>query len=140
MTNGQQIKKTAHKAIAGFMALWLSGIIFLLCCEKLNAKQAEAEFCPLAKMSGHCDKTESGAPVIEAVADASVECCAFLPVVFDKARKIEQTQTHAAITPTPAATKFHFPRPAIKTQPAVAFHARVPDRHATYLINRNFRI
>lgn len=134
------VKKTAHKTLAGFMALWLSGFIFLFCCEKLNAAQAEAEFCPLEKFSGHCDKTATVEPVVETTVDASLDCCAFLPVIFDKARKLEQPQKQAAVSLKPAAIKFKLPTLAIKVQTPVAFQARVPDRHATYLINRNFRI
>lgn len=126
--------------LTGFMALWLSGFIFLFCCEKLNAQQMDAEFCPLEKLSGHCDRNESAAPVVETTVDASVDCCAFLPVVFDKARKLEPIQKQSPLALKPVTTKFRLPQIEFKAQPTVAFHARVLDRHATYLINRNFRI
>lgn len=40
------------------MAIRLSGVVFLFCCQEINGKAMEGDSCPLAKLSAHCDKAE----------------------------------------------------------------------------------
>lgn len=135
--------KFIHKALTGFMAVWLSGVVFLLCCQTMNAKALAAESCPLAKKSDHCDKAkkaEQNAPVIEFKGGSSVECCSFLHAVFDKARKVEQNQKQIAITSKVLPFRFEPPRPASISPTFAASRSRVPDRHGTFIRNCVFRI
>jgi len=81
--------------------IWLTGVVFLFCCEMAAAEPLAGEFCPLSKAQSHCDKSASDndADVISDRSDGlSTDCCAFLPVVFDKTRKIEKAQQTAPIT------------------------------------------
>lgn len=137
------VKKIAQRSLAGFMALWLSGVVFLLCCQTMNANAMAAESCPLAKLSEHCDKAKKATEITSVVGlnqENSVDCCAFLPAVFDKARKIEQTQKQMAITPKSIAVRFKLQRPSNSSPTFPAFQSRVPDRHGTFIKNCVFRI
>ena len=86
-----------RNVLAAFMVFWLSGVLFFFCCGTMKAQTAE--FCPLAaKGQSHCDKAKktSGAPVVsKQTGDSNLDCCGFLPAVFDKTRKIEKTQQAA---------------------------------------------
>jgi len=90
-----QFRKNSRKALAAFMSVWLSGIIFLFCCD-MSAKAAEKEFCPLAKANpDHCNKAKDNRDNKDsrlASDDGSrgLSCCGFIPAVFDKTRKIER--------------------------------------------------
>ena len=87
----RRIKQT----VAGSLIIWLSGIVFLLCCEMPKTQASNVESCPLAKTQ-HCSKTSS----VRVNSDFALlqtnqpafNCCNFLSLVFDKARKIEKTQ------------------------------------------------
>lgn len=139
----RKVKNITHKTIAGFMALWLSGFVFLFCCETLNAKSMAKESCPLAKMSKHCDKakqTNVSTPVVGSGHEDSFDCCGFLPVVFDKSRKTEQNQKQIATSPNVIAVKFTLPRFVITPHPISEFQSRVLDRHGTFVKNCVFRI
>ena len=137
----QQIKKIAHKTLAGSMAVWLSGIVFLFCCQEMSAA-TQPEFCPLAKMSGHCDKADlnSDSSVVENTSAQHFDCCAFLPVVFDKARKVDTVQKQVAITSEPIRPRYVDQTTHFSTVSFVAINSRVADRHDSYLKNRVFRI
>lgn len=138
-----KIKRTVRKILAGTMAVWLSGIVFLACCQQLNARSMEMESCPLAKMSEHCDKAtrqDADRAFVELTEQPSVDCCGFLPVVFDKSRKIEQAEKQVAITSSVVALKFSLP-PILKITPSFsAFRSRTPDRHGIFVENCVFRI
>lgn len=75
------------------MVIWLSGFLFLFCCD-MPDMQAK-EFCPLEKAKSHCDKAkaENDSPLVsKGSVDHSLDCCGFMPAVFDKTRKIEKGQ------------------------------------------------
>jgi hypothetical protein len=88
--------KSATKTIAAFMVFWLSGVLFLLCCGTMQSMAAKSEFCPLAaKGQSHCDKgaVKNDSPVVSKITQSqTLDCCGFLPAVFDKTRKIEKNQ------------------------------------------------
>ena len=92
----RQKGKQLTRATAGFLAVWLSGVVFLFCCEmmpQVQAASSENENCPLAKLHNSCDKSDGENQSAAIEKESSVlECCAMLPRVFDKARKIEKTQ------------------------------------------------
>lgn len=138
-----QLKKIAHKTLTGFMAVWLSGVVFLLCCAAMNSRVMAAESCPLAKMSAHCDKAtkaNTNAAVIELISENTAECCGFLPAVFDKARKLERVTEQLAITPESVKVKV-FVAPIQKIFSAIpAIRSHVADRHGTFIRNCVFRI
>lgn len=128
---------------AGLLAVWLSGVVFLFCCGAVNARAAEAESCPLAQ-KGHCSKStiNKSAFWTETYGENSpyVDCCGFLPQLFNKVRKTESAQQIALGRATVE----------IKRPPAVfadfkpgAFFSYRPhlfNRGDTYLKNRVFRI
>lgn len=136
--------RTTQRVVAGFMALWLSGFVFLFCCQNMKAAEMEAESCPLMKMSSHCDRASQQEAATDSLAGsrpACVECCAFLPVVFDKSRKVDLVQKQIAPpADKPAPEPFRVPVSATPSTPELSFADRVPDRHGTYLVNRVFRI
>jgi len=139
------VRNVLHRSLAGFMVVWLSGVVFLFCCPEMKAAAPEADSCPLMKMSSsHCDKAAKQQPAgdtIEGVRPACFDCCAFLPVVFDKSRKIDVVQKQiAAPVEKVVATKFDFPVTRTASFLAAAFKQRIPDRHGTYLVNGVFRI
>jgi len=135
------IKKIARNTLAGFMAVWLTGIIFLFCCEKINASPIEAEFCPLAKISVHCDKAEKANPnsaLVENIESDCVDCCGFLSAIFDKTRKHEQAKI--AVAPKTISLGFSLAVRADNSIELVASHSHVSDRQRTFLKNRTLRI
>jgi len=111
VSRSKTLKKYIRISLAGLMSVWLSGVVFLFCCERINANTGEAESCPLAKMSLD-DCPIADAAVIKTVQENCVDCCGFLPVVFDKNRKIEQNEKQI----TTASNV-----PVIKFDPSAAF-------------------
>jgi len=89
-------RKISHQSLAGFLMIWMSGFIFLFCCEMAAAGTLEGEFCPLSKAQSHCDKSvsDSDAHVISNQFDGlSGDCCAFLPVFSikrERSRKLNR--------------------------------------------------
>ena len=138
----KKTKHIAHRFFAGFMAVWLSGVVFLLCCERINGAPDSVEFCPLAKKSAHCDKAAKVDPANPTVSTGfnSVGCCDFLPAIFDKVRKIERAQKQIAITPevvTPAANEFA----AVDHTPIfTAYRSRNEAHQKLFIQNCMFRI
>lgn len=134
----------AKRTSAGLLAVWMSGIVFLLCCGAMpEAKAAEVESCPLAK-KGHCAKSAGDENAVQFVsfqnADSVFDCCGFLPQVFDKARKIERNQLTADV---PVKPEIKSPLlVSIKVQPNAffAYRPRPLNRSGTYLKNQVFRI
>jgi len=139
----EHLKTISHKTLAAFMAVWLSGVVFLLCCEQMNGKATEAEFCPLAKKSAHCDKAErvnADSSFAESTSETAIDCCGFLPAVFDKVRKLEQTQKLVAVTPKLAAAGFRVPQLTNSSPSTPTVRASVRKRGRTLVQNCVFRI
>jgi len=137
------LKRYIRLSLAGFMSVWLSGVVFLLCCEKMSAAMSEADSCPLAKMSAHCDKTEktNAASVLVAGTQSDrVDCCGFLPAVFDKNRKLERDQKQSAPTPQVVAVQFDPPKIFDYTPRLAAIYLRVSYQKDLSLKNCVFRI
>lgn len=136
-------KKLAIRSTATLMAVWLSGIMFLFCCAEMNAAPP-AESAPSANLSAHCDK----APVEQApgdVASSSEEtcsdCCGFIPLVFDKARKIELDQKQlATVVLKPQALRHELPAVTTRAKQNFALPAYFSNKQDSYLVNRTFRI
>ena len=103
LTHRSNIRKYTRAALAGGMSVWLSGIVFLFCCQAMNAR-ADIESCPLAKMSHHCDKAGSKSESPHSVDMPPVNCfngCGFMPAVFDKSRKVEEGRSQLAVSDSP---------------------------------------
>ncbi len=139
----QRFRSTTHRALAGFMAMWLSGVLFLICCANMGARAAEPEFCPLAKKSAHCDKAKSddGVPsVTTPISETSMYCCGFLSAVFDKSRKVEQSQNMALLAEEPVEPR-QIRAPALDHSPLLAaYHPRLPNFQKTFIQNCVFII
>jgi hypothetical protein len=135
------MRKFAHKGVTGFLALWLSGIVFLLCCGTLNAR-AEADHCPLSRMQGHCDKGASKASRFfsRVPGTREIDCCGFLPAVFDKARKIQNIEPIAHVETVarldPPAAGFA----AVRSTASVVYGSRIFVRNKIFIGNCVFRI
>ncbi len=123
------------------MMVWLSGVVFVGCCQAANAAPS-MEFCPMAVKSHHCDKAQDE-PVRDSLSrriPACADCCAFLPVMFDKARKIEPLQ-QVSVARVVELEPARFKPVAVRTTSVRStYRARSPDKQATFIINRVFRI
>lgn len=137
------LQQSIKKSIAAGLIFWLTGVVFLFCCQMPTmAAQAEKDSCPLAKTS-HCNKKLNGSSISEFVSletkNPAFNCC-ILPSIFDKARKVEPLPQIAGIAP---ALKIIAPEfSAVKNEFAFLPIYRPPvlSRHETYLKNRVFRI
>lgn len=136
-------RRFTHNATGGFMMIWLSGVVFLFCCEMPGGRAEAEEFCPLKRVSEHCDKAEELSKIgfaIDRSKEPMADCCAFIPAVFDKARKIDKSQLLAA----PAAERV-ISRPIRSgtfsiSNPTYSAPNFVLIRSGTYLKNRTLRI
>ncbi len=137
------LQQNTKRVVAGLLAVWLSGAVFLFCCDAPSAKASEAESCPLKKAS-HCNKTAIGETDSQfASFDAenyTIDCCRFPSQVFDKARKLE---THQQPTQVPAIVKVSSPEFApfkTKSQSPNFYESIICNHGGTYLRNCVFRI
>lgn len=136
-------QRSIKQIVAGSLIIWLSGVVFLLCCEMPGAQASNVESCPLAKTQ-HCSKQSS----VEVNSDFALlqtsqpafDCCNFLSLVFDKARKIEKTQKIVAaqtnvkvFQPVFSVISHQFPAPK-------NFHSFVTNRENIHIKNCVFRI
>jgi hypothetical protein len=138
------LQRSAKKVLAGTMIFWLSGLLFLFCCEMpTHAQAAETDSCPLAKIN-HCDKKTAGKnslPSASLQAETNAFACCILPNIFDKARKIENVQPIAdAAAPAITISKPKFLLAKIEFEFPATYQSPVLSRNETYLKNRVFRI
>ena len=136
-------QRNIKQMVSGSLIIWLSGIVFLFCCEMPKSQASGVENCPLAK-TNHCSK-QSDVETISVFASLqpekqTIDCCRFLSLVFDKARKIEKIQkTETAQTivkvfqPVFSAASHSFPAPK-------NFHSVFINRENIHLKNCVFRI
>jgi hypothetical protein len=133
----------SQRLISSVLVIWLSGVVLLFCCGNMEARAAEADSCPLAKTS-HCDKQSSDENSLDFARfqkeSLTFDCCAFLPKVFDKARKIEKIPQVANVSKSAEipAPKFSFVVQNVKS-PKI-YRPVVHNRGSTYLKNCVFRI
>lgn len=144
MKAGSHPQNSATKRIfAGLLAVWLSGVVFLLCCGMPKSQAAEVESCPLAK-KGHCAKSsgDENALRFEIVqnADSSFDCCGFLPQVFDKVRKAERNQEVSELPVKLEVSSLSFGFIRIQPSTFYGYRPQPLNRSGTYLKNRVFRI
>ena len=141
--NAKLSRQTINKTVSGLLVFWLSGLVFLFCCEMPNAQAAEAESCPLKKTS-HCDKKSTDETASQYASfeteNKTVNCCQSMSQVFDKARKLESNQqsaqTAAVVKVSPPKLSFQ----KIYSPSLPAYQSVISNRGSTYLRNRVFRI
>lgn len=134
------LQQNTKKIIAASLVFWMSGVLFLFCCETTEASKIES--CPLAKKS-HCLKQTSSESVSQFASVQGAEtlnCCRFLPQIFAQSANIEKNQKVFSIA---TAAKVLQPKFLILVGEFSApkeFQSVVINRQATYLKNRVFRI
>lgn len=140
------IKTFARKTLAGFMALWLSGFVFLFCAIAMYGEPVNAESASMDGMSEHCKKAmaarsaNNASDVVERAAGDNVDCCGFLPAAFDRNRKLERSEKAQVVSTQPTAVRFDA-APVVNQRPTfVRFTPHIPDRQYTFIKNRVFRI
>lgn len=142
MMISNSIKKYIRISLAGFMSVWLSGVVFLFCCQGTAAAAVDSDHCPMAKMSSNCDKAKqqnSKADFVESTVPACVDCCAFLPAVFDKTRKVEPAQEQMAPTAKVAAILFDPPTITVAAFVSQTFQQPAKLAAKIYIQNCVFR-
>lgn len=137
------------KAIAGFLAFWLSSVLVLACCgghffraEASGIVLEEAESCPMGAGHECCKKSKKETPgenISESEKRDTADCCTFKP-----AKTLSSDlQNYSFFKTSEKALEFEKPRLAFleRPSPAVKFHRSiVRNRGSTYLQNCVFRI
>ena len=105
-----KFRNRMRTALAGVMAIWLSGIVLLFCCHPAAALPAMDAY-PMAKMSDHCKRTKQHNAEENVLTAPPSVCfqCGFFPVIFDKSRKVEPANKQIALSPERAAVSFGTP-------------------------------
>jgi len=134
----KDIKTYFRCGLAGLLAVWLSGLAFLICCRPMTAQTSVEAFCPLAKMGGLCHKAKDEQGLSwnrEGTDDCGVTGCAYLPIVFDKSRKIEKTKKQAVPASTIVLINFAPPTATkIPSSAAVSYNSVIYDNR---ILSRN---
>jgi hypothetical protein len=138
------LQQNTKRVVAGMLAVWLSGVVFLFCCEMPNAQAAEAESCPLKKTS-HCDKKTNDKIVSQNASletgNETVNCCPFMmSQVFDKARKLETNGQSAEVAVVSKVSPPKFSLLKTNSQSIIFYQSVLRNRGSTYLRNCVFRI
>jgi len=138
--SGRRIRIIAHRSMAAFMAVWLSGVVFLLCCPSMAAASPKAA-CPLAAASDHCKRSaKKDSDVVSRQGLAATFCCEFLPAVFDKSRKIERAERVSAAVSKPVSIRRLEVAVVVKSSGFIQYSSPLIDQHEIFLRNRVLRI
>ena len=130
-----------HRTFVGFMAIWLSGAVFLVLCHGQTANAMDS--CPLVRLGAHCDKADKekeSDKVTKQSNESGMDCCAFIPTFFDKTRTSDSNLQVAIAAPKTTVVR---PRlVAVQTNFASAYPylSAVLLKNNTFLKNRTFRI
>jgi len=136
-------RQNTKRIVAASLVFWMSGILFLFCCDSLKVQATEAESCPLAKIN-HCSKQTASENDSQSASvqpeHRALDCCRFLPLVFNNSVKVEKTQkigmaVAGVKVSQPAFSIINRVFPAQRT-----FHSVVINRENTHLKNCVFRI
>ncbi len=134
-------KRLAHKSLTGSMAVWLSGIVFLVLCHGQTANTMDS--CPLVRLGAHCDKADKekySEKVEKQSSEQATDCCAFIPTFFDKTRTGYSNQQVALAASTTPAIKPRIAGVISNFTPAYQYLSTVLPKNNTFLKNRTFRI
>jgi hypothetical protein len=136
-------RQIMKQTMSGLLVFWLSGLMFLFCCDMPNVQAAETDSCPLAK-ANECNKEKSKENLSQFASfqreRQALDCCRMMPSIFDKARKVEKNPQTSEIAST---FKISLPTFSIAVSSLDApelYHPPVLNRGGTYLKNRVFRI
>lgn len=135
-------RHTFRKTVAGFMALWLSGFVFVFCCYANSTVKMMTESRPMHTASHHCDgmmRQNDESRTVGRVEGICFDCCGYLPAVFDKARKVDQHASVTAPERVAVTPRLVTPRP-LRAAPATAYRARLADKSRTFISTQVFRI
>jgi hypothetical protein len=134
--------KQFRRLIAAGLTLWLSGFVLLFHCQ-IRA-EAVTDSCPLKAVSPHCRKkaaAEESAAHVQRQVPLTADCCAFLPIVFDKARKLESPQKITSAEPPRTTVPPIFGQTVlVRNVTPQTYAARLPDKQSSFIVNRVFRI
>ena len=137
-----RIRKYSKRTIAAFMSVWLSGIAFLLVCP-VPAKAAGDDYCPLTRASSsHCDRAsdKNKSERVSKGTSQAFDCCAFLPAVFDKVRKLERG-TPDLVAPKTAEHVITRPHLVLaRVRPPSGYVSYVPVRDRIFIRHHVIRI
>ncbi len=141
-------RQNPQRFVSSLLVVWLSGFVLLFCCGAAMEVQAKTDFCPLAKAKSHCDKskeakkaeTDDSAIYLNKSEKDNFDCCAFLPAIFDKARKIESNQQTANIAGKVKVERPRFSLVANNFEIAEIYHAPIYNREKIFIVNCIFRI
>ncbi len=137
------LQRNIKRMMASLLAVWLSGAVFLFCCEMPKAKASETESCPLKKAS-HCDKKSTGETVSQFASfgteNHTIDCCRFPSQVFDKARKLETNQQPASVSAIVEVPSSKFAFFKTESQSPISYQTVISNRGSTFLRNCVFRI
>ena len=123
------------------MAVWLSGVVLLLCCHMQAAESAD--FCPLAKLGGHCDKARQARDAEKLTQPSNedgVDCCAFIPAFFDKTRTFEGRQLIAFSSASSIEIEQARAAVAVIPKTSCSHISTVLPKNDTFLRNQSFRL
>jgi len=137
-----QTRHIIRKSVSGFMALWLSGFVFVFCCYANSAVKQMTEFCPMHTASHHCDGNmgqSDASDTVDHVEQVCFDCCGYLPAVFDKARKVDRTAPVTAPERVAVVPRLITPRPT-RAPLITAYRARLADKSRTFISTQVFRI
>jgi hypothetical protein len=135
------IKKLTHKAFVASMAIWLSGVVFLVLCHGRTPNSMDS--CPLVRMGAHCDKADKerdSEKVEKQSNETGVDCCAFIPIFFDKNRTSDSNRQVAASAPITTMITPRLVKVATNFSPTLTHSSAVLYKNNTFLKNRTFRI
>lgn len=139
----RQLRTVTQKTLAGFMAIWLSGFVFLFCCDDISARITDAGSHQPDKMSAHChaDGDQTSHSVRKQTSEhEEFDCCGFIPMLLDKTRKVESNEQIVAVSPAVVVEKpILIPRQSVSAS-VISYRSAVLFRNDTYLKNRTFRI
>lgn len=137
-----KLRQNTKRIFTTALAVWMSGIVLVICCQMPSAVAASAEMesCPLAKKSDCAKSAQGNSGESSGNESQSFDCCVFPVKVFDKARKIEiQPQTAEVIEAVELAAPKGFIVRRTFASPKI-HQSFIRNRGSTYLRNRVFRI
>ena len=116
-------RKYVRMSLSGLLAVWLTGVVFLFCCGKIgampDADMGMSNDCPMS----HTENT--GVPFAASSSNDHVDCCGFLPAVFDKTRKVERDQQQVATASGLVVLRYVLPAIASHRATPISTHVRI---------------
>ena len=137
----KKLRMFTRSTLAGFMVMWLSGVVFLILCQGQTANSMES--CPLVRLGAHCDKADKekdSEKVTKQSNETGIDCCAFIPALFDKTRTVYSNQQVVLINPSTTVANPRLVPVQINFPPAYRYSSTVLLKNNTFLKNRTFRI